>query len=89
MIASLAALHKVLLFSSPDLKNWSYMSDFGPANAIGGNWECPGLFQLPVDGNTANKKWVLMLGRQPGRDRRWFRNPIFRRRLRRNQVHRR
>ncbi len=66
MIASLSALHKVVLFSSPDLKNWSFMSEFGPADAIGGNWECPDLFQLPVDGNNASKKWVLMLGVNPG-----------------------
>jgi sucrose-6-phosphate hydrolase SacC (GH32 family) len=66
MVASLATLHKVLLFSSPDLKNWSLMSEFGPANAVGGNWECPDLFELPVDGNPANKKWVLMLGVNPG-----------------------
>jgi beta-fructofuranosidase/levanase len=66
MIAALSALHKVVLFSSPDLKTWSFMSTFGPANATGGNWECPDLFQLPVDGDAANKKWVLMLGVNPG-----------------------
>lgn len=66
MIASLAVLQKIVLFSSTDLKHWTFMSEFGPANAIGGNWECPDLFPLPVDGNLNAIKWVLMIGVNPG-----------------------
>ncbi len=66
MVATLAALHKLVLDPSPDLKNWTPMSTFGPANSTGGAWECPDLFQLPVDGNNANKKWVILLGTNPG-----------------------
>ena len=40
-------------YNSDDLKSWTYQSH------IGGFWECPELFQLPVDGNKDNKKWVI------------------------------
>ncbi|MGM9704566.1 MAG: glycoside hydrolase family 32 protein [Prevotella sp.] len=41
------------IYNSTDLKNWTYESH------ITGFWECPELFQLPVDGNPNNKKWVM------------------------------
>jgi len=55
--------HKVQLYSSPDLKSWTHMSDFGPANATGGAWECPDLFPLKVGGKT---KWVMLVSLNPG-----------------------
>jgi levanase len=58
--------HKVQLYSSPDLKTWKHMSDFGPANAVGGAWECPDLFPLAVDGDRKNTKWVLLVSMNPG-----------------------
>jgi fructan beta-fructosidase len=58
--------HKVQLYSSPDLKRWTHMSDFGPANAVGGAWECPDLFPLAVDGNPRKTKWVLLVSLNPG-----------------------
>ncbi|KAL5042225.1 glycosyl hydrolase [Aspergillus fruticulosus] len=30
---------------------WTYASTFGPFNAVGGVWECPNLFPLPLDGD--------------------------------------
>jgi fructan beta-fructosidase len=58
--------HKVELYSSPDLKHWTFMSDFGPANAVGGVWECPDLFPLQVDGDPAKTKWVMVVNLNPG-----------------------
>ena len=66
MVATLAAIHKLVLYSSRNLVNWTFMSTFGPYNATNGAWECPDLFELPVDGNTANEKWVMMVGVNPG-----------------------
>jgi sucrose-6-phosphate hydrolase SacC (GH32 family) len=66
MAAVLSALHKAVFFSSKDLKNWTFMSEFGPANGVGGVWECPDLFPLPVDGNNSLQKWVLMINLNPG-----------------------
>jgi len=66
MVVVLADLRKALLYASRDLINWEFMSEFGPANAIGGVWECPDLFELPVDGDAANSKWVLVINLNPG-----------------------
>lgn len=43
-------------FTSSDLKQWTHASDFSGD----GFYECPDLFELPVDGNRQNVKWVLM-----------------------------
>ena len=58
--------YKVVLYKSEDLKTWEHLSDFGPANATGGIWECPDLFALPVDGNPEELKWVLTVNLNPG-----------------------
>lgn len=41
------------IYTSSDLKKWNYESH------TTGFWECPELFELPVDGNPNNKKWVM------------------------------
>ncbi|GLW55075.1 glycoside hydrolase family 32 protein [Kitasatospora phosalacinea] len=66
MTVALSADHKVSFYSSPNLKTWTKLSDFGPAGATGGLWECPDLFQLPVDGDPARTKWVLVVNINPG-----------------------
>lgn len=43
-------------FTSPDLKTWTrtcQLPDF---------WECPELFEIPVDGDPANTRWILWAG---------------------------
>ncbi|MCX4428411.1 glycoside hydrolase family 32 protein [Streptomyces mirabilis] len=64
MAVALSDQRKVAFYSSPDLKKWTHLSDFGPAGATGGVWECPDLFPLPVDGNPKKTKWVLVVGTQ-------------------------
>jgi fructan beta-fructosidase len=49
MAVALSSQHMIGFYSSTDLKNWTKLSDFGPANAVGGVWECPDLFELPVN----------------------------------------
>ncbi|KUG53879.1 glycosyl hydrolase family 32 [Kocuria rosea subsp. polaris] len=66
MAAVEAVERKVVLYKSSDLKSWTFLSDFGPANASEGIWECPDLFPLPVDGDPANTKWVLVVNLNPG-----------------------
>ena len=66
LVTVLADQHKVRLFGSRDLKKWDRLSDFGPAGATGGVWECPDLFPLPVDGDRANMRWVLDVDINPG-----------------------
>jgi sucrose-6-phosphate hydrolase SacC (GH32 family) len=66
MVTVLPDQHKVRFFGSSDLKRWEALSDFGPAGATGGVWECPDLFPLPVDGDSTNIRWVLDVDINPG-----------------------
>ncbi|MEM9361733.1 MAG: glycoside hydrolase family 32 protein [Bacteroidota bacterium] len=53
-------------YSSPNLKDWKFLSDFGKRQgAHGGVWECPDLFALPVEG-AEEQKWVLIISINPG-----------------------
>ena len=65
MVAVLADERTLVILDSPDLKHWSKRSTFGPAGDIAGQWECPDLIELPVEGS-AEKKWVLIINRNPG-----------------------
>ena len=59
-IMVLAVGQEMQFFSSPNLKNWTFESSFGKGQGAHGNvWECPDLFELPVEG-TNEKKWVLL-----------------------------
>ncbi len=52
-------------YSSKDLKEWSYLSDFGEEQgAHGGVWECPDLFPMIVE-ETGEEKWVLIISINP------------------------
>ncbi|MHC6593400.1 GH32 C-terminal domain-containing protein [Arthrobacter sp. C152] len=66
MAAVEANEHRVLFYKSADLKTWDYLDDFQPANATGGQWECPDLYPLAVDGDPGNIKWVLVVNINPG-----------------------
>src|SRR5581483_8503165 len=66
MAVSLPNDHKVRFYSSANLKSWSKLSDFGPAGATGGQWECPELFELPIAGEPGQSRWVLKVGLNPG-----------------------
>ena len=57
---------RVSFYSSKDLKNWVYLSDFGSVGAVDGDWECPDLFPLFVDGDSDKVKWVLLISINPG-----------------------
>ncbi len=66
MVAVEAAQHRVLFYRSDDLRTWSYLSDYGPAGAVGGVWECPDLFPLALDGDPDRVRWVLVISLHPG-----------------------
>ena len=46
------------LFSSPDLKAWTKLCDV----PVPGAGECPDFFELPVDGDPKNTRWVFWAG---------------------------
>jgi sucrose-6-phosphate hydrolase SacC (GH32 family) len=45
------------LFTSPNLLDWTDQH-----HPIKDSFECPDFFELPIDGNANNKKWVLIQG---------------------------
>ena len=66
MLLAHALDHEMLIFTSPDLKDWTLQSSFGKGlGCQDGVWECPDLFELPVPG-TDKKKWVLLCNINPG-----------------------
>ncbi len=57
---------EMLIFTSPDMKEWTLQSSFGKdLGARGGVWECPDLLQLTAE-ETGEKKWVLICNVNPG-----------------------
>ncbi len=59
-ILMLAEKTHLNLYSSKDLKNWKYESNFGEDyGSHGGVWECPDLFEI-------NGKWFLLLNINSG-----------------------
>jgi sucrose-6-phosphate hydrolase SacC (GH32 family) len=62
MVVMLPLEHKAQFYASADLRKWSHLSDFGPAGVKGSECECPDFYQLPVDGNPKNTRWVLKVG---------------------------
>lgn len=62
---ALSDQNKIAFYSSPDLKTWKHLSDFGPAGATG-EYECPDLFPLSVDGDSGKTKWVMVVNINPG-----------------------
>ncbi|MEZ4884315.1 MAG: glycoside hydrolase family 32 protein [Chitinophagales bacterium] len=56
-----AAGDKVHFYNSPNLKDWTLTGKFGLGHGSQARpWECPDLFELPVEG-TSESKWVLIV----------------------------
>lgn len=65
-IMILAVHDRIHLYSSPDLTDWTFLSEFGQGiGAHGGVWECPDLFRIRVKG-TNETKWVMLVSINPG-----------------------
>jgi sucrose-6-phosphate hydrolase SacC (GH32 family) len=52
--------HTIQFFTSPNLRDW-VLASVTEAGAEGGKflYECPDFFELAVDGDASNRKWVL------------------------------
>jgi fructan beta-fructosidase len=59
MIVSKALEYKLEFYSSADLKSWTFVSDFGNKGNVSKIWECPDIFQLPVENEPGVTKWVV------------------------------
>ena len=65
-VVILAVNDRVHIYSSPDMKDWKFESEFGTGiGAHAGVWECPDLFPLKVEG-TDVMKWVMLVSINPG-----------------------
>ncbi|WP_257791462.1 glycoside hydrolase family 32 protein [Mariniflexile rhizosphaerae] len=65
-VMALAANDRIKLYSSIDLKEWHFLSNFGNGlGAHGGVWECPDFFPMQVE-NSTEMKWVLLQSLNPG-----------------------
>lgn len=61
-----AAQDHVMFWGSPDLKNWTHLSNFGKEYGThDGVWECPDIFSMKVEG-TGETKWILLQSLNPG-----------------------
>ena len=66
MAVSLPIEHKVRFYSSPNLKEWTQLSDFGPDGDVAGVWECPDLLHVPDSSGKGDGIWALKVGLNPG-----------------------
>ena len=65
-IMILAVNDRVHLYSSLNLLDWTFLSEFGQGiGAHGGVWECPDLFRIKVKGTNV-MKWVMLVSINPG-----------------------
>ncbi|SDM89605.1 glycoside hydrolase family 32 protein [Bacillus sp. OK048] len=56
----LATGQTITIYTSLNLKEWEFASEFGhAAGSHDGVWECPDLFNLPVEGG--ENKWVMIV----------------------------
>jgi sucrose-6-phosphate hydrolase SacC (GH32 family) len=55
--------HRILFYGSTDLKAWRELGGFGPAGEAVGIWECPDLFEIPIEDDdgrlTGESRWLL------------------------------
>lgn len=65
-VMGVAAQDRQHFYGSKDLKDWTFLSEFGKDfGGHGGVWECPDLFPIKVEG-TNEEKWVLIVNINPG-----------------------
>ncbi len=66
MMVSRAHEYVLKFYNSIDLKNWQHTSDCGPIPDIIGALEVPDLFELPIDNETGQTRWVLKIDATEG-----------------------
>ncbi|KAJ3578022.1 hypothetical protein NPX13_g2537 [Xylaria arbuscula] len=69
LVAAYSQEFTIGVWTSPDLKDWMFASNFTPHGLLGTQYECPNLVKLPVrgaDGAVIDEKYVLAISIQPG-----------------------
>lgn len=63
----------VVLYGSTDFRNWTYLSRFEAPDVAPAIWECPDLFQLAVNGDPSDVRWVLKINNtDPAGQQTWY-----------------
>ena len=57
--------YEAWFYTSPDLKNWTKVSEFGGHGNTSEIWECPDMIKVK-DPQTGKTKWVLIININPG-----------------------
>ncbi|HEM7890775.1 MULTISPECIES: glycoside hydrolase family 32 protein [Burkholderia] len=67
MTTVVADAHVVKLYRSDDLIHWNFLSDFTRPGVPhdGALWEMPDLVPLPLDGDSAQTRWVMIVNVNP------------------------
>jgi sucrose-6-phosphate hydrolase SacC (GH32 family) len=60
LYVELQGKHTIHFFNSPNLRDWKLASITEGIPGSGYLYECPDFFELPVDNNSSEKKWVLL-----------------------------
>jgi len=71
MVIAKAADHAIEIWASHDLKVWEKLSSFNEKGDKDQLWEVPDLFQLPLNDDPTNKKWVMTCGMGPNKVQFW------------------
>ncbi|KAF2971345.1 hypothetical protein GQX73_g2200 [Xylaria multiplex] len=69
LVAAYAQEFVVGIFTSPDLKDWTFASNFTQHGLLGAQYECPNLVKMPVrdaSGAVIDEKYVMTISIQPG-----------------------
>lgn len=65
----MAAVYKdekrIGIFGSSDLKEWKFLSDFESDDSTEGRWKSPEFFELAVDGDQQETRWVIVVNTEP------------------------
>ncbi|WVR03536.1 hypothetical protein IAU60_000528 [Kwoniella sp. DSM 27419] len=65
MVIAYSAEYVVGIYTSPDLKDWTFASNVTRIGLLGVQYECPNLVPLPV-ANSSETKYVLTISLNPG-----------------------
>ncbi|KAK6823616.1 beta-fructofuranosidase [Apiospora arundinis] len=69
MVVAYSQEFVVAIYTSPDLKEWTWASNFTNHGLLGAQYECPNIVKMPVrdrNGAVVDEKYVLTISLQPG-----------------------
>lgn len=59
MVIALSKDHVIQFYRSTTLLDWELAGAFGPAGSTAGQWECPDMMLVPIEGESGSSAWVL------------------------------